>query len=122
MNMDQQLRKYAPIWNKYRPAILKMMVDAANGPQKYRLMPHELQAMDSKKKNGFAFSIQTSGRKATKSIKDSEIAQDLLNMLLLSKRGLELLESKSFEFAVDKQFMLHVSEVNTAAQQTENVN
>ncbi|MBT1689308.1 hypothetical protein [Dawidia soli] len=107
------LRKYAPLWNKYRPAILKMMVDAAQGPQQYKFMPHEVLAMDEKKKSGFGFSLHIAGSKATNDIKGSEIAQDLLNMLFLSKKGSELLAAYAYEIVLDRQFTLHISQVNT---------
>src|SRR5215208_3074405 len=105
--MDQQLRKYAPLWNKYRPAILKMMLAAANEPQQYKLSSHEVLAHDSKKKGSPGFSLQVSKRKAVNNIKDSEIAQDLLNTLQASKRGSELIEQNDYSITLDKQFTLH---------------
>ncbi len=120
--MDSVSRKYAPLWNKYRPAILKMMVDAANEPQQYKLMQHELVAMDSKKKGGFGFTLQVTRSKATNNIKTSEIAQDLLNMLQTSKKATELMGVSSYEIVLDKQFMLHVNKVSTEVETTTNNN
>jgi hypothetical protein len=111
------LRKYAPLWNKYRPAILKMMVDASQGPQQYKFMSHEVQALDEKKKSGFGFSLHVTGTKATNDIKGSEIAQDLLNMLLLSKKGSELLAAYAYEITLDRQFTLHISQVMASPDQ-----
>ena len=110
--MNMTFRKYAPLWNKYRPAILQMMVAAAYEPQQYKLMQHEIQAMDEKKKSGFGFNLFVSGSKATNNIKDSEIAQDLLNMLQLSRKGAELLVDFTYEIKLDKQFTLHISQIN----------
>ena len=112
VDMNVTFRKYAPLWNKYRPAILKMMVSAAQEPQQYKLMQHEIQAMDEKKKTGFGFNLLVSGGKATNNIKDSEIAQDFLNMLLLSRKGSELVDAHSYEIMLDKRFILHISQVN----------
>jgi hypothetical protein len=111
--MDMSYRKYASLWNKYRPAILKMMLAAIDEPQQYKLMRHELQAMDEKRKSGFGFNLLVSGNKAINNIKDSEIAQDLLNMLILSRKGSELLGDYTYEIVLDKQFILHVRQVNT---------
>jgi hypothetical protein len=111
--MDITLRKYAPLWNKYRPAILKMMVAAADEPQTYKLMQHELVAMDSKKKGGFGFTLQVAGNRPTNNIKQSEIAQDLFNMLQLSKKASELMGTNAYEIVLDKQFTLHVNQVKT---------
>ncbi|HEY3429646.1 MAG TPA: hypothetical protein VGK39_03145 [Cyclobacteriaceae bacterium] len=112
IDMSITFRKYAPLWNKYRPAILKMMLAAAYEPQQYKLMQHEIQAMDEKKKTGFGFNLFISGSKATNNIKDSEIAQDLLNMLLLSRKGAELVDVHSYEIMLDKKFVLHINQVS----------
>jgi hypothetical protein len=112
MSTDTQLRKYTPLWNKYRPAILKMMIEAANEPQQYKLSSHEVLAHDTKKKSSPGFSLLTSKRKAVNNIKDSEIAQDLLNTLQGSKRGSELLDLHDYSIVLDKQFTLHISQVN----------
>ena len=117
--MDVTYRKYAPIWNKYRPAILRMMLDAAREPQQYKLTQHEFKAMDDKKKNGFGFNLQISRSKAVNNIKDSEIAQDLLNMLLLSRKGSELLGVNTYEMALDRNFVLHIQQVNAAVKEEE---
>lgn len=114
--MDIQQRKYAPLWNKYRPAILKMMLDAANEPQQYKLTEHEFKAMDEKKRTGFGFSLVVSGSKAVNNIKDSEIAQDLLNMLLMSRRGSELVQTNSYELIMDKHFVLRIQQKNTPTE------
>ena len=110
MDIHVTFRKYAPLWNKYRPAILKMMLAAAYEPQHYKLMKHEFEAMDAKKKNGYGFNLLVSGSNALNNIRDSEIAQDLLNMLLLSRKGSELLGDFTYEIVLDKQFMLHISQ------------
>ncbi|HMJ68564.1 MAG TPA: hypothetical protein VK508_06705 [Cyclobacteriaceae bacterium] len=111
MNTDMSIRKFSPLWNKYRPAILKMMLAAADQPQQYKLMQHEVVAMDSKKKSGWGFTLQVKGSKAINKIKDSEMAQDLLNMLQLSPKASELMNTHTYEIVFDKQFTLHVTQV-----------
>lgn len=115
--METLNRKYAPLWNKYRPAILKMMLDAVQAPQQYKFMRHELVSMDEKKKGSFGFTLTVSKSRAVNKIKDSEIAQDLLNMLLLSRKGSELLNDNSYEIVLDKQFVLHVSQIDRTPQE-----
>ena len=90
-----------------------MMLEAADEPQQYKLMPHEFHAMDSKKRGGFDFSLNITRNKATNNIKGSEAAIDLLNMLQLSRKGSELLDSYSYEIVLDKQFILHISQIKT---------
>lgn len=109
--MSGTLRRYAPLWNKYRPAILKMMLAAAFEPQQYKLAQHELHAMDDRKRGGFGFNLSLAKSRATNNIKDSEIAQDLLNMLLVSRKGAELLEQNTYEISLDKQCVLHVAQI-----------
>ncbi len=108
--MEFTNRKYAPLWNKYRPVILKLMVDAATSPQQYKLAYHELQSMDNKK-NGFGFSMVISGSKTVTNIKDSEIAKDLLNMLQLSPKGMELMALHSYKITLHRNFVLSVDQV-----------
>lgn len=115
--METAYRKYAPLWNKYRPAILRMMVDAASEPQQYRLMQHEFAAADDKKKTSYSFNLQVAESKPVNNIKNSEAAQDLLHMLQLSRKGAELIEANAYEITMDKQFMLHVSQVETSQEE-----
>jgi hypothetical protein len=116
--MDQ-LRKYAPLWNKYRPAILKMMLAAASEPQQYELSSHEVLGHDTKKKGPVGFTLQISKRKAVNNIKNSEIAQDLLNTLQLSKRGSELIDKNDYSIVLDKQFKLHISQISPQNTESE---
>jgi hypothetical protein len=111
--MDSQTRKFAPLWHKYRPAILKMMLAAAHEPQQYKFMQHEFQALDQRRNIGFGFNLLVSGSRAVNNIKDSEIAQDFLNMLLLSRKGSELVDVHTYEIVLDKQFVLHISQKET---------
>ena len=108
--MDIDQRKYAPLWNKYRPAILKMMLAAAFEPQEYKLTEYEFKAMGGKKANGFGFSLLVADSWAVNNIKDSEVAQDLLNMLQLSRKGAELIHLNSYELVMDKHFILRIDQ------------
>ena len=116
-----QHRKYVPFWNKYRPAVLKMMVAAANGPQQYKFMHHEIQSMDGKKKGGFGFSLKVSGSKAVNNIRDSEMAQELLSMLQGSPKGSELIVTYTYEIVLDKQLVLHVSQIDRSNEDSSQI-
>lgn len=105
---EAPFRKFSPLWNKYRPVILKMMLDAANAPQAYKLSEYEFKAMDSKKKGSFRFQLALTASKATNNIKDSEAAQDLLSMLQMSPKASELMKMHSYEMELDRNFTFHV--------------
>jgi hypothetical protein len=105
-------RVYAPIWNKYRPAILKMMIDSADEPQAYKLSPHEFRAMNDRHKGTFNFTLQLSKGRAINNIRDSMVAQDLLDVLQLSRKASELAEVSAYEISLDKNFVLHVQKMN----------
>lgn len=111
-NSDIIVKMYSPIWNKYRPAILKMLIDAAAEPQQYQLSAHEFKAMNSKQKGGYHFVLQVAEGKALNKIKDSIVAQDLLETLRLSKKGSELIHEGSYEITMDKTFVLHVNKMS----------
>ena len=106
-------KPYAPVWNKYRPAILKLMLASANEPQEYKLYGHEFKAMNPKEK-GFAFVLQVFQGKAINNIRKSPIAQDLLGILEQSKKASELMSQNSYEFVLDKHFMLRVTKKEMA--------
>ena len=110
--MDMIARTYTPVWNKYRPAILRMMIDSANEPQSYQLSNHEFKALSPKQKGGYAFALQVSGGKAINGLKESVIAQDLWEILQLSPKASELILNSSYQISMDKQFILHINKVN----------
>lgn len=103
---------YTPVWAKYRPAILKLMLDASREEQEYKLYEHEFRALNEKKKGGFHFTLQMSKGKAINKIKDSMAAQDLLSVLQLSTKALELTNDNAYQIMLDKNFVLHVSKLN----------
>src|SRR3954462_2884083 len=101
-------KPYAPVWNKYRPAILKLMVASADEPQEYKLYSHEFKAMNPKER-GFSFTLQAYQGKALNHIRKSPIAQDLLAILEQSKKVSGLMTINSYEFTLDKHFVLRVT-------------
>jgi hypothetical protein len=108
---DMLIRTYSPVWNKYRPAILKLMIDALEKPQQYKLLENEFRALNAKQKGGYAFTLQVGNSRVLNNIKDSPVAQDLLEVLQVSKKATELMSEGSYEFIMDKQFMLHVTKL-----------
>lgn len=102
---------YTYLWGKYRPALLKMMVDSANGPQQYKFSAHEIKSVNTKQKGSNAFTLKVYMSKAVNDIRTSAIAKDLLLVLQESKKAKELAETSTYEFTLDKQFVLHVTKV-----------
>lgn len=109
---------YSSLWNKYRPAILQMMVTAGEGPQTYKFFKHEFKAVNPKEKS-YSFSLEVYQGKAADSFRASNIAKDLLYVLTLSPKATELMESSKYEFVLDKQFVLHVTKLETESDQEE---
>lgn len=106
-------RIYTFVWNKYRPAILNLMTASAGGPQQYKLTDHEFRCLNPKEKGGYAFTLQVFKGKAVNNIKESQPAQDLLAILRRSSRALLLAEAATYEFTLDRKFMLHVTRHET---------
>lgn len=100
---------YFALWKKYRPAILKLMSDAVDTPQEYKFANHEFTDINAKEKGGHSFNLQILKSKAANNIKTSIVAQDLLVMLQNSNKASELTQNSTFEFMMDKQYLLHVS-------------
>jgi hypothetical protein len=98
---------YIPLWNKYRPAIIQLMIASEEGPQQYKFSSHEFKALNAKEKK-FSFELHAYKGKAVNNIKTSANAQDLLMMLASSRKASELMEDIQFEFSLDKQFHLNI--------------
>jgi hypothetical protein len=99
---------YGHVWNKYRPVILKMMIASDGEPQQYKFSSHEFKGANPKEKGSFAFTLHAFQGKAVNNIRSSEIAQSLMSVLQQSKKATELLEKETYEFVLDKQFILHI--------------
>jgi hypothetical protein len=114
---DFKMKIYAPIWNKYRPAIIRMLIDSTSEPQVYKLSAHEFKAMNAKQKGGYNFTLQVSKGKALNNIKDSVIAQELLEVLQTSPKATELTLEAPYLIEMDKKFMLHVTKIVEATSE-----
>jgi hypothetical protein len=101
---------YSSLWNKYRPAIIQLMLASEENEQQYKLFGHEFKALDSKQKS-YSFELHAHRGKAVNNIKTSIVAQDLLEMLNTSKKASELMDEKHFTFSLDKQFVLHIKTI-----------
>jgi len=102
---------YVSLWNKYRPAILQLMVASEGGPQQYKFFGHEFKALNPKEKGGYSFTLQAHQGKAVNNIKKSIVAQDLLYVLAASKKASELMGASTYEFTLDKQFNLSITKI-----------
>lgn len=103
---------YTSVWSKYRPVILKMMLNSSEEQQEYKMLANEFKALNARQKGGYTFQLQVSKGRALNNIKESIVAQDLLEVLQLSPKASELMEEAPYEITLDKQFMLHVSRLN----------
>jgi hypothetical protein len=103
------MNTYTAVWNKYRPAILKMMIESSATPQQYQMSQHEFKALSPRQKGGYTFQLKVANSRAVSGLKDSMVAQDLWEVLKMSPKASTMIDEGSFEFAMDKQFILHVS-------------
>ena len=102
---------YVSLWNKYRPAILQLMIASENSPQEYTLSGHEFKTLNPKDRNGYSFTVQVYQGKALNNIQQSTTAQDLLYMLSLSRKACELMDTGKYEFTLTKQFKLLITKL-----------
>ena len=101
--------QYSYIWSKYRPAILKLMVDSKDSPQQYKFSNHEFLMANPTEKRGYSFKLRVFQSKAVNDIKTSSIAKDLLRILQQSRKATELTEHSIFEFEMEKGFTLKIA-------------
>lgn len=102
------LKTFTPVWHKYRPVILKMMIDSKDEPRTYQLSEHEFKAMNANQKGGYTFTLQLGNGKVKNSIKDILVAQDLWQVLQLSPKASQLISESSYQIAMDKNYVLRV--------------
>ena len=106
--MYTEFNIFASLWNKYRPVILKLMLDSGKEPQQYKLSAHEFKAAGVLK-TGYSFVLEVSNGKAVNNIKASTVAKDLLTTLQNSQKGAQLMQEADYQLSLDKQFVFHVT-------------
>ena len=102
------LKTFTPVWHKYRPVILKMMIESRNGAQTYQLSPHEFKAMNANQKGSYAFLLQVANGKVKNKMQNIGVAQDLWQVMQLSRKATELISEGEYQFAMDKNYVLSV--------------
>lgn len=104
-------RTYTPIWHKYRPVILKMMIDSKTEPKVYQLSEHEFKALSGRPKGGYTFTLLVGNGKVQNNIRDVAVAQDLWEILQLSPTATDLIGNNSYQFIMDKNYQLRVESI-----------
>lgn len=104
--------KYTYLWNKYRPAILRLMIASSSSPQQYKFADHEFRRLNPKEKAGYTFTLEVSQGKSVNNIRTSPVAKDLLTILQQSRTALELTAASTYKFILDKKFVLHIARVS----------
>lgn len=99
---------YGHLWNKYRPVILRLMIDAHERPQRYVFSAHEFRRVFPKNRGSLAFILYLHRSKAINNIKTSLLAHSLVGILRESKTAVRLTESSTFELKLDENFIMHV--------------
>ncbi len=102
---------YISLWNKYRPAIIKLMIGAGTGPQEYKLFEHEFRGLNPNERKGHVFTLVVHKGKAENNIKLFLAAQDLLQMLIASKTASDLMDKNKYELSLNKNFVLQVRQI-----------
>lgn len=113
--------KYSYLWNKYRPMVLKLMKDAADGPQEYKFLKHEFHDINPKEKGGHSFEMELSNGRPSKEVKTSMVAKSLFAVLDQSNKASELSAGATYGFVLDKQYMLHITLLEAKEEEPEEV-
>lgn len=111
--------KYVWIWEKYRPVILKLMIDSSSSTQEYQFSSHEFKDSNNKRDTGYAFKLTVHQGRSQNDIKKSLIAQDLLHVLRCSTTGEDLMQKATYQFDFDKHFKLCVTQTSEAVTSDE---
>lgn len=108
MYIETSQTPYSYIWHKYRPVILRLMVNAEGTPQQYAFSDHEFKRMFPKNRSSLAFILYIHRSKALNNIKTSPLARALLGILQQSQTAVRLTEDSTYEFMLDEKFVFHV--------------
>lgn len=100
---------FYPLWKKYRPVMLKLMVDSDTEPQQYQMSKHEFTDLAPKKNIVYSFKIEMFNGAPLVAPKTSLVAQDFIAVIKQSGKANELMQSATYAFELDKQFRLNVS-------------
>ena len=115
-------KEFFPIWKKYRPVVLKLMIDSLEGEaQSYQFSGHEFADVNTRKSATFSFKLETHKGRVLHPKKASVVAADLMVVLKQSAKAIELTDAYIFNFALDAQFKLTVSSTSpeTASEEAE---
>ncbi len=111
---------FFPLWKKYRPALLKLMIEAMEGkPQEYQFAFHEFDDLNPKKTTSYPFKLEVFKGRAVNITKTSLVAQALLSLLNSSTTAWELMEKASFKFELNKKYILHITAEMAEEEATE---
>lgn len=118
--IDESLntKEFYPLWKKYKPVLLKLMIDSVQGDsQSYQLSGHEFADANTRKSAAFSFKLTTHKGRVLQPKKASIVASDMLAVLKQSAKAIELMDTSVFSFVLDAKFNLTVS--STAPESSE---
>jgi hypothetical protein len=115
MHNETKQAPYGYIWHKYRPAILRLMVNAETAPQQYIFSDQEFKKVFPKSRNSLAFILYIHRSKALNNIKASPLAHALLEILQRSDTAIKLTTNSTYEFMLDEKFVFHVRKNDTVS-------
>lgn len=94
------------------------MIASSEEPQQYKLSKHEFLDSNNKRPTGYSFVLNAYQSKSENDLK-SLVARDLLYILKSSNKAGELMKDTSYEFKMDKNFVLEISSVVKQASESE---
>ena len=103
--------KYTHLWQKYKPVLLKLMVDAEKEPQTYQFQQHEFSDLNNQKRTGYTFRMEIHKNQKQNKL-SSSVATDLLSILQSSEKSDELTREHAYQFQMDKKFVLEVKRLD----------
>lgn len=106
------IKAYMPLWIKYRPVLLKLMIASQESTSEYQFYGHEFRQLNAREKGGYTFNLEVQKGKTQRLSKASPVAQDLMQVLEMSSRAVELMRENSYEFTMDRQFMFRVKRLS----------
>lgn len=109
MRDSEPIGNYAHVWSKYKPVIVKMMVDSSEKEQEYQLSNHEFVDVNPKRVTGYSFDIEISKGRILVEPKGNLLLKDFMYVLKKSEKANVLMETRNFNVALSKDFKLTIT-------------
>src|SRR5438552_6206583 len=110
---------YSYIWNKYFPVIRILVKRSADAEQMLDLNRIDFERIGKGRKASHKFNIEFIDGKPTTIVRDNELAQTLVSLLMEDNVTKTLLMQNNYEFSFNNKFQLYIKNIKKLQDHSE---